>query len=218
LQRHSSKRFDDESRGQSLIETYTLTASQDPVAGDYQQVLHWTVKDKPARSILLQILAIPLFILLGFAFSMLAIYIGKLPGTFQFGILEIGITLAAIVATILLHELVHGLAMLRCGARPQYGLLWKQFMFYATSPGYGFRRNSYILVALAPLVGLSCLALLGMFLVQGTNWVALLALCATLNGSGALGDMWLVSLVLRYPKTAYIVDERDGLRVLVRTE
>jgi len=103
-----------------------------------------------------------------------------------------------------------------CGAKPQYGVLWKQLMFYATCPGYGFRRNSYILMILAPLVGLSCLAIIGMLLLRGTNWVALLALCATINGSGAFGDVWLVSLVLRYPRGAYVVDERDGVRVLMR--
>ena len=180
-----------------MIETYTLSASQDPVLGDYQQVLHWSVKDKTSQSILLQILGIPVFILLGFVFSILAIHTGKLPDTFKFGILEIGVCLASIVATIALHELVHGLTMRRYGARPQYGILWKQLMFYATSPGYGFRRNSYIVVALAPLVALSCLAVLGMFLLQGTDCVALLTLCAVINGSGALGDLWMVYIVLR---------------------
>lgn len=198
-----------------MIDTYTFTASQGPAPGDYRQVLHWTLKGKPLRSILLQILAIPVFILLGLAFARLAINIGKLPDNIEFGILEIGICLAGIVATIVLHELVHGLTMRRCGARPQYGVLWKQLMFYATSPGYGFRRNSYVLVALAPLVGLSCLAILGLFLLQGTVWVALFTLCAIVNGSGALGDLWLVSIALRYPKIAYVMDERDGIRVFM---
>jgi hypothetical protein len=199
-----------------MIDPYPLTASQDPISGEYRQVLRWSVNEKPSRVIWLQILAVPVFILLGFVFSILAIRLGKMPTTFSFGLPEIGLCLAGIVATIILHELVHGLAMRICGAVPQYGVLWKQFMFYATSPGYGFRRNSYILVALAPLVGLSCLAILGMFLLQGTNWVALFALCATLNGSGAFGDMCLVSIVLRYPKTSYVVDERDGVRVIMR--
>lgn len=120
------------------------------------------------------------------------------------------------VGTIILHELAHGLVMRMCGAKPLYGVLWKQFMFYATCPGYGFRRNSYLLLALAPLAGISCLAVVGMFLLQGTNWVGLLVLCATINGCGAVGDMWIVTRVLRYPKSVYVVDERDGFRVLVR--
>jgi hypothetical protein len=89
-------------------------------------------------------------------------------------------------------------------------------MFYATAPGYGFRRNAYLLVVLAPLAGLSCLAMLGILLLQGTSWVELLVLCAAINGSGAFGDMWIALLVLRYPKSAYVVDERDGIRVFMR--
>lgn len=174
------------------------------------------MKDKPARAILIQLLAFPVFLLLGLAFSFLAVHFGKLPYTHRFGLTEIGICPVGIVATIVLHELAHGLAMRCSGARPQYGFLWKQLLFYASSPGYGFRRNSYLLVALSPLVGISCLVVLGMFLLQETNWVALLALCATINGSGAFGDVWLALLVLRYPKSAYVVDERYGVWVLMR--
>jgi len=199
-----------------MTETYPLTAAQDPISGQYQQVLYWTVKDKPARAILIQLLTFPVFLLLGLVFSSLAIHFGKLPDTHRFGLTEIGICSVGIVATIVLHELAHGLAMRCSGARPQYGFLWKQLLFYAISPGYGFRRNPYILITLAPLVGLSCLAIMGMLLLRGTNWVALLALYATINGSGAFGDVWLVSLVLHYPQSAYVVDEKDGIRVFMR--
>jgi hypothetical protein len=200
---------------------YPFTAAQDPLTGEYQQILHWTIKDKPARTITIQLLIIPLMILFGFSFLTLNNLIGKQPfsfsgGTFNIDIPEVGIGIAGIVATIVLHELVHGLVMRLCGAKSQYGVLWKQLMFYATCPGYGFRRNSYIMIALAPLIGISCLAVVGMFLLQGTNWGALLALSATINGCGAIGDMWIVSRVLHYPKTAYVVDERDGFRVLIR--
>jgi hypothetical protein len=199
-----------------MSEPYSLAAVQDPVSGQYQQVLHWTVKGHPARAIWIQLLGIPVFLLLGLGFAIMAFRIGKLPDNSTISLLEIGVVPAGMVITIVLHELVHGLVMGKCGAKPQYGVLWRQLMFYAACPGYGFRRNSYILMALAPLVVLSSLAIIGMLLLQGTNWVGLLALCATINGSGAFGDVWLVSLVLRYPKNAYVVDEKDGVRVLMR--
>jgi hypothetical protein len=206
-----------------MNETHSISAAQNPASGEYQQVLHWTVKDNRSRAIWIQTLTIPVFLLLGAAFSFLAVHLGNFPETSTLGPLQFGAVLAGIgavpagiVTTILLHELAHGLTMRLCGAKPQYGVLWKQLMFYATSPGYGFRRNSYILMLLAPLVGLSCLAIIGMLLLRGTNWVALLALCATINGSGAFGDVWLVSLALRYPQSAYVVDEKDGIRVFIR--
>ncbi len=204
-----------------MIETYPLIACQDPISGVYQQVLHWTIKDKPILTIVVQLLTIPLMVLFGFSLLTLANLVRKPPfnlsgGTINFDIPDVGISLAGIVGTVILHELVHGLVMRLCGAKPRYGVLWKQLMFYATCPGYGFRRNSYLLVALAPLFGISCLAVLGMFLLQGANWGGLFVLCATINGCGAIGDMWIVSRVLHYPKNVYIVDERDGFRVLVQ--
>jgi hypothetical protein len=107
-----------------MAEPYSFTISQDPISGDYQQILHWAVKDKPSRTILLQGLAIPVFIFLGFVFSVPAVYIGKLPDTLQFGILEIGLFLAGIVTTIIVHEGIHGITMWRCGARPKFGVFW----------------------------------------------------------------------------------------------
>jgi hypothetical protein len=89
-------------------------------------------------------------------------------------------------------------------------------VFYATAPGYGFRRNAYVAVALAPLVLISALSVLAMWLLHGTNWVALPALIGALNGAGAAGDLWMAGVVLRYPPQVYVVDERDGMRVLRR--
>jgi Putative zincin peptidase len=88
-------------------------------------------------------------------------------------------------------------------------------MFYATSPGYAYRRNDYVVTALAPFVFLSTLFVLGMWLLQGTLWVALLGICGVLNAAGAIGDMWISMIVLRYPATALVMDERDGMRVFL---
>ncbi len=200
-----------------LMESYTLMRAQDGATGEYQQVLYWRLTEKLARSIWLQVLSIPLFVVAGAAFSALAVYVGRAPEGIKIGLPELGVALAALIGTFGLHELVHGLSMRWYGARPQYGILWKQLVLYATSPGYGFRRNSYLMVALAPLLGLSCLAILGMLLLRGTPWVALISLCAAINGAGAVGDVWIVFIALRYPKSAYIVDERDGIRVLMKS-
>ncbi len=199
-----------------MIETYSVTDSQDGVLDGYQQVLHWTLKANLPNPILIQALAIPLAIVLGAGFFLIAIYIGKLPDTFSIIVAEAAAIIPTIVATIVLHELVHGLTMRQYGVHPQYGALWKQLMFYATSPGYAYRRNSYILITLAPLLVLSGLAILGMVLLQGTQWIWLLILLATLNGHGAFADVWMVCVLLRYPKTAYVMDERDGVRVFTQ--
>jgi hypothetical protein len=182
----------------------------------YEEVLYWTITENIKRAIFLQILSIPLCVFSGLVFFGLAFRLGELPPSLTFGLGEIGITIVTIVITIVLHELAHGLAMQRFGAHPRYGVLWKQGMFYATAPGYAFRRNDYIQIALAPFVLLSVLAMLGIWLLSGTFWVALLAIGGIMNATGAVGDLWITAIVLRYPVTAYVIDEKDGIRVFLQ--
>jgi hypothetical protein len=181
----------------------------------YQQVLYWKLTGNPARLILIQILAIPLLFLSGLFFYQIALHLGKLPSLFLFGIDQIVSVLAAILITVALHEYLHGMTMKIFGAKPNYGFKWKQLLFYATCPGHAFQRNHYIVVALSPLVLLTLLFVLGIWLLKGTGWVALLGICGVLNASGAIGDIWMSGVALRYPPTAYIVDEQDGMRVFL---
>jgi hypothetical protein len=181
----------------------------------YQQVLYWRLTSSPARLILMQALAIPLFIISGLFFFQIALYLGKLPSSFSIDLNQVGFTLAAIIITIVLHEWLHGMTMKIFGAKPQYGFKWKQLLFYATCPGHAFQRNHYIVVALTPLVVLTILFVLGIWLLNGTTRVVLLGICGTLNASGAIGDIWMSGIALRYPPIAYIVDEQDGMRVFL---
>ena len=182
---------------------------------NYQEVLSWKMTGKPMRVIVLNILGIFLFVIFGTIFSGLAISVGKLPAgvNFMLGLGEMGLAVAGIVLAFILHELTHGLVMQMFGASPKYGIIWKGLMLYATSPGYAYRRNNYVVIALAPFVFISVLVVLGMWILQGTAWVVLLAVCGVLNASGAIGDMWITTIVLRYAATAYVMDERDGIRV-----
>jgi len=184
---------------------------------NYQEVLSWNVTGKPMRVIALNFVGILLFILFGMVFSRMAGSLGMLPaeGEVRLGLVEISLAVVGILLTFVFHELTHGLAMQMFGARPKYGILWKGLMLYATSPGYAYRRNNYVVIALAPFVFISMLVVLGMWVLQGTTWVALLALCGVVNASGAVGDMWMTLIVLRYAAPAYVMDERDGIRVFL---
>lgn len=159
----------------------------------YHEVLYWRVTDKPVRVIALQAVGVLLLLVFGVIFF----------------------NIVAILLTFVLHEATHGLVMRALGARPQYGVIWKRAMLYATSPGFSYRRNSYIVITLAPLVVLSALTVLGIWPMQGTLWVAVLAVCGAFNAAGAIGDVWISTIVLRYAPVARIVDERDGIRVFL---
>jgi hypothetical protein len=121
----------------------------------------------------------------------------------------LGLPLVLLLAPAL-HEGAHGLAARLVGARPRFGL----------GPGYAYTtfdrplgRVAFVTVALAPLVGLSLLALLGVALVPGAaGWLVFAAL---VNASGAIGDLWMVWRAARAPRRARFVDLVDGFAVLM---
>ena len=109
------------------------------------------------------------------------------------------------------HEFTHGLLMQRFEARPRFGLFLTGLMIYAKAPGYAFKRNQYLIIVLGPLVLLSVLACLGIVLLPNSSFTWVFALWGILNASSASADLWISVIVLRYPASAYIVDERAGL-------
>ncbi len=197
------------------------TAEPMPVAGAlpeaYHEVLYWRVTEKPSRFIFVQALSLVSFFLFGLLFFSLAISLGKLPlsGSFSLGLRGGGALLIGIILTLMAHELTHGLAMRLAGATPRYGIAWNGLMLYATSPGYAYQRTTYVAILLAPFVLISALVVLGIWLVPGSPWTSLLALCGVINASGAVGDLWMTRIALRYPPAALIMDERDGMRVFL---
>jgi hypothetical protein len=124
--------------------------------------------------------------------------------------------LVAIVAIILIvlpiHELLHGLTISYFGHHATYGMKLSKGVLYATSENALFRRNEYIAVALAPLVVITLGAKILMLIVpQGLAYY--IALAAVLNAGGAVGDLWSVSLLVRYPASVLVRDEADGFRI-----
>ena len=126
--------------------------------------------------------------------------------------------LAGVAVTVVLHELIHGITMRRYGAKPKYGVLWSGLMFYATAAGFAFRRNDYLKVALAPLLVLSLIVLVVLAMPISANLATLLIICGSFNAAGAIGDLWITRIVLRYPAHAYVIDERDGVRIFMPEE
>lgn len=185
----------------------------------YIQVLYWRISEKLSRVLLINLLSIPFLVLWGSVFFRLASAISSThPAAEDSTSLNLLPFLMALLLTPVLHELVHGLSMRIFGARPKYGFLWKLLAFYATSPGYAYPRWQYLTIALAPLVVLSLAAVVLMLLLAGSGLVTVIAITATLNATGATGDVWMAALVLRYPPYAYMMDERDGVRIFLPGE
>ena len=183
----------------------------------YKEVLYWKINEEPSRFVIMNFLPILLAILFGIGFYF---FIQVFGGSPQLALRnqEILIFLIGIPIVLALHELVHGIVMQSFGARPRYGFWRKGLMFYAKSPGYTFQRNQYTLIVLAPLVSLSVLICLGIFLLASNSIIWVLALWAIVNASAANADVWITALVLRYPRSAYVVDEQDGMRILLKED
>ncbi|MBK9751086.1 MAG: DUF3267 domain-containing protein [Chloroflexi bacterium] len=117
-----------------------------------------------------------------------------------------------IVITLPLHELIHGLAITYVGHKPTYGMKLDKGVLYATADQALFRRDEYLMVALAPLVVITLAALLLLWIVPN-GLVYWLSLAVVLNAGGAIGDLWAVGVVLRHPRSVLVRDEADGFRV-----
>lgn len=199
------------------METYHLTSAQDNVTGEYRQVGYMRFEDEASRIMQFWLWAL-ITAVAAFVFYFLARNLGKLPEGFQIGTLEIVIGIVVFVATLATHEWMHSLIMRWYGGQPKFGVTRNKVIATITAPGYGFRRNTVIWVALAPLIMLTCLALLGIWLVQGTYWVAVFSLIAITNAGSAVNDLWLIAILLRYPSSAWTVDDKDGMRILMPIE
>ena len=123
---------------------------------------------------------------------------------FTIGLAGIGVVALLSVATIVVHELVHGLAYRLLGYRVQYGLALNMGAAYAAAFGQFQSRRDNLVVALAPLVVFTVVLTP---LLAGPLPVALAAfLVFVVNTSGAIGDLYLAWRLLRMPEGALLYD------------
>jgi len=148
----------------------------------------------------------------GFFFTGLyTLFTGKVGFNFDFASGTILISVALFIGTVVLHELIHGVFMSVYGGKPSYGAGIAYFIlpyFYATTKT-AFLRNQFIVIAIAPLVVIS---LVGIGLMAAfpslVQWLFILFI---VNASGAVGDLWVIRNVLRYPKHVLLEDRKTGL-------
>jgi hypothetical protein len=113
------------------------------------------------------------------------------------------------------HELAHGLAIRWAGHKPRFGMKLHKGVLYATADGALFPRNQFIVIALAPLVLITLIGMILMVFVPDSIGYYV-GLIVVLNAAGAIGDMWMTAVVLRYPPDALVRDEADSIRIFTR--
>jgi hypothetical protein len=117
-----------------------------------------------------------------------------------------GIALA--LPLIVVHELLHGVAVLLSGNRPSFGI----------GPGFAYTtchaplsRNGYILVVALPLCVINLAAICAGAVWPGAlGWMLFVSL---INTMGAGGDIWMLVRLRAVPRTARVVDLASGFAI-----
>lgn len=157
--------------------------------------------------LIMLVLAVPMhfYISIGILFSMEE---GILDYMLRFLVLAVGM-----VVYLVLHELVHGVAMKLCGTKKvKYG--FTGLYAFAGSSDY-YDKKSYIFIALAPVVlwGI-VIAVINAFVPERWFWVVYFL--QLMNLSGAAGDLYVTVKFSRLPKDILISDSGVGMAVYSR--
>ena len=124
--------------------------------------------------------------------------------------LRFGVLLVAIVAYMILHELVHGIVMKCCGTKQvKYG--FTGVYAFAGSQDY-YDKKSYITIALARVIVWG-LVLVVVQLLLSVEWLWVVYLVQICNISGAAGDLYVTVRFSRLPADILVQDYGVGMTV-----
>lgn len=125
-------------------------------------------------------------------------------------LLKLGVLLISYAAYIVLHELVHGIAMRYYGSKNvRYG--FTGLYAYAGSSDY-FDRASYLVISLAPIVFWG-IVLLILNIALPVRWFWVVYFIQMGNISGAAGDVYVTVKMLRSPKGLLVNDTGVSMTV-----
>lgn len=127
-------------------------------------------------------------------------------------LLGIAVTLALIIALLIIHEAMHAAAMRVFSARPQLGVTWMGGILpavYCIAPGARFSQLQYLAVALAPLVIVGGGCAITVAVVPFGGW---LVLPAAVHLAGCVGDVALAFTAVRQPAGTRIEELPAGLQ------
>jgi len=186
---------------------------------DYHQAEHLILLE-PRKLLLINLLAlIPVvvsLIIMGLWWALVLRLRGSLVGGFGADWPWWIWIILVFIISIPLHEFLHGLAIRRAGHKPRYGMMLSKGAFYATADNALFWREDFIFIALAPLIGITLLGLLLVFILPDTLGYYV-SLGVVFNAANSIGDLWMTAVVRRYPPSTLVRDQADSIRIYVNT-
>lgn len=121
----------------------------------------------------------------------------------------IGKVLLVMILMVPLHEGFHGLLFwIFTGVHPRYS--FKLYYACASMPGWFFPRWQYLLISLAPFIGINLLAVLGICYLP-TGLLLPLYFLLLLNTTGSVGDLWVTLKIIFHPSSTLISDHGDAI-------
>ena len=199
-------------------------------AAGYREVERWRIEDMlhfVRREVGIgtwpvQVLLASLLSLVGI--GLVAAYWALHDGAALFGdiVLPFGLGCVGMLAIVVPHELLHGLAYRLAGAqRVVYGAEWRSLMFHASAPEFVLSAQTLYAVALLPMAVLSPICLAGLLLLSGWWWWVVLGVLL-MHTQGCVGDVAIVSYFVRQVRPSdwvtYDDAETQEVVLLCRTE
>lgn len=178
----------------------------------YEQIFEVDLQKNKKIALIINLLAVAV----GVAMAVPAAFIVPIGALFDMsaGLLAYSLRfltlIIAMVAYIVLHELIHGVAMKMCGTKKvKYGFTGL-YAFAGSEDYYG--KGAYIFIALAPVVLWGVvLAVLCPLLPAEWFWVAYIIQIS--NVSGAMGDAYVTLKFSRLPSDILVRDYGVGMKV-----
>lgn len=129
--------------------------------------------------------------------------------------IRFGSMIVGMFAYLILHELVHGIFMKHfSGIKPSYG--YSGLYAYAGSKAY-FKKSSYIIIALAPVV-IWGIVLLILNVIVPAEWFWVVYIIQMVNVSGACGDLYVTARFAKLPEDILINDTGVSMTIYSKEE
>lgn len=117
-------------------------------------------------------------------------------------------------ATIILHELVHGLFFKLFDRDGNVKFGFKNGLAYATSPNSLYSESKFFIIIIAPFITISLLLMLSLAcsVVDSVIFVIL----AAFHGAACIGDFYWIYLILKEPKGIKVEDTEKGMSFYIK--
>jgi hypothetical protein len=185
---------------------------------DYEHLRTFDLKRDLSLLVRLNIAGLLLFLPIGWLFLSLGALLNPQAGSVSSiispstsSLFQLLAYLCAAIFAIILHEIVHGLFFLIVTRTlPKFG--FQGAYAFAAAPDWYINRNHYLWIGIAPLIVIS---LGGIILIPMLpNWILHAWLfMLIINATGAVGDVYVVSWLIRGPKKLLIQDLGDVITV-----